>query len=486
MKSIKYYLMPLLLLAQSFNLSSQQYAFKHYNTGDGLPDSCVTCAAQDAFGFMWFGTKDGVCVFNGNGFSNPLPNDSKSISGGTVCSISADSRGLVWISTARGLTRVNLKTGENDSLALDGPGPAFSLQCDSLGGVWMVAGNELRRVDGKNMEVRHYPSDRYIKVLRCCCLPCGDIVFAAIDGSLYRYDSQTDGFEEYGAKIPGGHTPSIIVPIDNDRLLVSTNDNMVFRVSLASGEAMCYYVGEGSSVSDFMIRGLAIENDETYYIGTVDGLYAIDAESGSQRCIDNDPLDRSSLSSSNIRCLFMDRMNRLWVGTFYNGLDQRMSNNMQFYRGSTAASDYSIRGSTVRAICSDYLGNIWVGTEDGYLNCIESGGKITSCGEKEGLPTLGNYHSLVMDGKDLVVGTHDKGVYRIDPIKKRVVAHYVVPNAHCVVLYKTNGGQLYMGSDVGLYLFERKKETFEKNLEVGRVFVHSICEDRQGIIWCNR
>ncbi len=56
---------------------------------DGLPDNRVWCIAQDGAGFMWFGTHDGLCRYDGFAaevFRN-IPGDSLSLSDNFINSI---------------------------------------------------------------------------------------------------------------------------------------------------------------------------------------------------------------------------------------------------------------------------------------------------------------------------------------------------------------------------------------------------------------
>ncbi|MBK8340703.1 MAG: hypothetical protein IPK99_12235 [Flavobacteriales bacterium] len=51
-------------------VTAQQYGFVQYTTEDGLAQSQVRCIAQDAQGFLWFGTLGGVSRFDGHEFVN--------------------------------------------------------------------------------------------------------------------------------------------------------------------------------------------------------------------------------------------------------------------------------------------------------------------------------------------------------------------------------------------------------------------------------
>lgn len=55
----------MLLLCVSLSAGAEQYYFKHFDTDDGLPSNTVLCMTEDCYGFMWFGTKDGACRYDG-------------------------------------------------------------------------------------------------------------------------------------------------------------------------------------------------------------------------------------------------------------------------------------------------------------------------------------------------------------------------------------------------------------------------------------
>src|SRR5512140_3138227 len=62
---------------------------------DGLPNSNVTAIAQDARGFMWFGTQDGLARYDGTRMTVYRPNDKDphSVSSGSITSLAPDSSG---------------------------------------------------------------------------------------------------------------------------------------------------------------------------------------------------------------------------------------------------------------------------------------------------------------------------------------------------------------------------------------------------------
>ncbi len=49
---------------------AQRLAFRRYDASNGLSHSRVNCIYQDAKGYLWFGTWDGLSRFDGSRFTN--------------------------------------------------------------------------------------------------------------------------------------------------------------------------------------------------------------------------------------------------------------------------------------------------------------------------------------------------------------------------------------------------------------------------------
>ena len=47
--------------------ASPYFSFKKYRVEDGLSHNTVWCGIQDSYGFIWFGTSDGLNCFDGRG-----------------------------------------------------------------------------------------------------------------------------------------------------------------------------------------------------------------------------------------------------------------------------------------------------------------------------------------------------------------------------------------------------------------------------------
>ena len=81
------------------NLSFDLYSQEH-----GLSNNQIHCVLQDSKGWMWIGTSQGVCRFDGYRFTvfKNDPDDATSLKGNLVRVIYEDSKGQLFIGTENG------------------------------------------------------------------------------------------------------------------------------------------------------------------------------------------------------------------------------------------------------------------------------------------------------------------------------------------------------------------------------------------------
>jgi ligand-binding sensor domain-containing protein len=73
-----------------------------FDEKDGLIDNFVQAIAADPFGNVWFGTANGVSLFNGSSWTSFSKRDG--LCSGNVQCIAVDKNGTVWMGTDQGVT----------------------------------------------------------------------------------------------------------------------------------------------------------------------------------------------------------------------------------------------------------------------------------------------------------------------------------------------------------------------------------------------
>lgn len=86
------------------------YNLRHISKKDGLSNSAILSMCQDADGYMWFGSIDGLNRFDGISIQTYKPaNNYNSLSGNLIESIVESGDGVFWVQTNYGLNRFDSK-----------------------------------------------------------------------------------------------------------------------------------------------------------------------------------------------------------------------------------------------------------------------------------------------------------------------------------------------------------------------------------------
>ncbi|GGH00110.1 hybrid sensor histidine kinase/response regulator transcription factor [Mucilaginibacter phyllosphaerae] len=152
-------------LANSFY---KDFSLVTYTINDGLPSRNTTTAIKDKYGFMWIGTENGLCKFDGYNFKTFQNNqlDSNSISNNFINAIVADKNGRLWIGTMDGLnlfdpltekfTRYFHKDNQKASLSHD---KIWALLTDVHGTLWIGTDDGFNKYNSKKNNFEVYKPD---------------------------------------------------------------------------------------------------------------------------------------------------------------------------------------------------------------------------------------------------------------------------------------------------------------------------------------
>jgi two-component system, sensor histidine kinase ChiS len=216
------------------------------------------------------------------------------------------------------------------------------------------------------------------------------------------------------------------------------------------------------------------------------------------------PSDQHSISDHNIRSLYLDSQDRLWIGTQSGGLNMYDSYLDHFvrYLGSDDQAQYqTLSDNTVWTILEDHEGLFWVGTGYG-LNLMnrEQGSfhRIYSVPEDSTSLTHNHITTLYQDYQgDMWIGTAD-GFNKLDREKGEFIQYKTFrtgepeqPLGMIRAIYEDAQGAFWIGTENrGLFIFDRKAETFTRFIHspadpfsISGNSVFSILEDSQQRLW---
>ncbi len=162
----------------------------------------------------------------------------------------------------------------------------------------------------------------------------------------------------------------------------------------------------------------ALEKDQQGYIwvGTwSNGLFRINPRTESIQRFSHDPSNKNSLLTNNIRCLYSDRQNILWIGTD-RGLGKYDPKTQQFTSYvHDPKNPGSLSENLVWAIYKDQNHDLWVGTNTGLNRLDEKKQEFEHFYKKDGLPDNTIYGILEDDEGILWVSTENGLARQLPP-----------------------------------------------------------------------
>lgn len=407
----------LLLLFVFLNISAQNYKLEYLTSDDGLARNLVHDIFKDSKGFIWIATAKGLDRYDGYDFihygssqrDNFIPAD-------VINSIREDQSGIFWLATENGLFYFSSITGEIVSA-----NKKFNFQEDKL--------------------------DLNVKFLK---LDNQGNLWVGHDGGLSLI-SQING--EYVHKSILRESSVNAVEIFNGYVYVGSS-NKVFRLIKGNGNTY------NRLNSDTRLNELAGEvntlfYDKTYiWIGTGNGLYKYEPVSEKLELLLNQVENPFSLSSNVITDIAQTYDNQLIVGTLI-GINLYDYQNNSFRRITSAGNPPErLNNDFVSCILPDeYF--IWVGTEKGGVNKL--------------VPDLRFFHNLVNNPLDT------KSISR-NPVNT------IFESSKGDLLIGTVEGGLNIGN-INNRQFRHYTKSDVNPSSLSHNSVSSICEDKNGNFW---
>jgi two-component system sensor histidine kinase ChiS len=459
--------------------------FDRISVAEGLSHSTVNCILQDRYGFMWFGTDDGLNKYDGYGVTVYKHNaeDPRSLSNNRVWSLLEDSAGTLWVGTyGGGLNRFDRDTGQ------------FT----------RYDANDFQNVTDEPEEFRNVVSaiDEH---------PAGVLWIATYGGGLVRFDLETETFTSYApdpadARL-GGHEWITALLIDQVGMVwIGTHSEGLDRFDPSTGQVATYRhdPNDLDSLGFDWITEITQDRSGTIWIGTRGrGLDRFDPGTGTFDHYRHNPEDPASLAQDDVRAILEDPAGVLWIGTYGGGLDAFDPNSGTFAHYRHDPTDlHSLSSDRIQSIYQSRAGLLWVGTRGGGVNRSDpASGRFTHYrGDSDDPLRTGDYQVLALheDGYGVLwIGTAGSGLdaldretgawrhYRHDPADPDSLGNDTVWAVH-----EDASGIFWLGTNDGVYRFDRQAERFDRLPhdppdpgDVKTETVYAIAEDRQGILW---
>lgn len=520
-KIFTYYLLVPWALIFPQQLLDDPIIFESFSIKHGLSSNNVTWILQDTKGFLWIGTEDGLNRYDGYTFKvyRNKRGDNNSLSNNFIWSLCEDKNGMLWIGTdGGGLNKFNPATEKferfaydeknNNSLSSDIVQNVF---IDSKNNLWISTwGGGLNLYDRKTntfKRFRYNPddeksigSDKIFFVFEDSKLR---IWIGTEEGGLNLFVDKSQSFIKYK------HNPANknSISFNNVTSMIELADHSFLIGTFGGGLNQFYFEQnkfEKINTGGFKnIWKVYQEKNGSVWCGSSvgEGVCVLSLEKNELTILKSDKLQPASLSSNDIRTIFEDETNVLWIGTATGGLnkiDRKPKKFFQINQSNSALSD-----NFVFTLEEDKNNDIWIGTYNKGVTRFNPQNKTF----QNYFPSVnqgGNLHGEIVrylynDSKNnLWVGTYYGLLNQYDFnanrfLYKNLDLNKKNPSANLVrIIYEDSEGLLWFGaigsggltsfnSVTGEYKFYSSSQN--SNSKISGDDITSICEDKNGNLW---
>lgn len=394
-----------------FSIQTQAVHFRKLGPKNGLAHPSVLTISQDSIGRIWFGTAEGISIYDGNKIISykPTPGAINSFKGNAVSKIVSNSKGDVFLKIDDTFVKYDIRKETFHTLLDKGVLVVHNHQ-DTI---WVITTYTLHRWDEKEG-----------KLIKHCKLSAGTIYDFLIDNRGRKWFTYSNGVICSDDDI---HFKNVINCRDMRSLFQSHSgdiwigsiNNGLFRIC-PDRSILTYNTANASSkgLYDNFIRGITEDKENNIWFGTFNGLYKYNIHKDLFTSYTRED-KAGSISHSSVHPVFIDKGGILWIGTYFGGVNYTPVHEDMFTYYDASSCSNSLSNPVVGNMAEDDHGNIWICTEGGGLNMLDPQHREIKRFETSTFPFYLphiNLKAILYDpeSQKLYIGTNGKGLYTYD------------------------------------------------------------------------
>lgn len=359
------------------------------NQSSGLVFNEVNCILQDSKGFMWFGTNNGLCRFDGYEFKAYKSNylNPQLLTNNLIRCMAEDKNNRLWIGTIRGVNMLDLHTGKLtlfDHAIKNYDINAIVVSADNV--VYFGTSNGLYYF---NEDIHTF--DRIELGNQANTSNWNYIKTIYIDSKNYMWiGGWENGYLVYNLNT--GHFVDYPYLKDKDNLIVNyIYEDSEYNIWLSTWDKYGVWRIENphqpsqSKLTNFQIRKskrssffpvvYAIQEEPikgNIFLATSDGIQIIEYPNRYAMNVIVDETNSTKISSEEIYTLYIDRTNLIWYSTFGLGVNTLSVEQIHFkpYNLSSILGEDHLH-SSVTSVYQDGSGLIWLGLNSFVLGLFD-------------------------------------------------------------------------------------------------------------------
>lgn len=481
MNQIKRLLLLLLIL-----LSADSYGqyFKKIGMKDGLSNPSVLAIYQDTLGRMWFGTNEGVNVYDGKQIykyksyeikDNQQPR--RKLINGTVNQIIGDLNGDIFFGNNGTLIKYDIRKESFKELISNGVGALAIIN----GKMWCAVRDSIYIHDSVTDSMIFYRKTNTTTIW--CMAARNDKVWIGTAKGLYVMAG--DAIE---CRLPEIEIYRLFVSSRNE-LWIASRMKGLYKID--RDEVLKKEEYSSTRVVSQQIRGFIEDDRQNIWFGTFDGLQVYNPFSDTYR-VYRPNYHPGSLEHQSVFSLYKDRQGTIWVGTYYGGVNYfNQARDVFLYYPYDDLNEHCLNFPIVGEMVEDKEHDLWVSTDGGGVNRLNRDTGTFTYYTSSGSNSIlhNNVKTMTYDKKhdQIYIGTYTGGISRYDRKRNRF-HHYLAnyeqtgkgPN-HIIYHSLFKDGWLYVSARNGLWRLNPDKNEFQL-LNKERLFL-TFEIDSHGYIW---
>ncbi|MEM9339089.1 MAG: two-component regulator propeller domain-containing protein [Bacteroidota bacterium] len=508
-------LLPFFCIYYFFSTAQSHVPFKKITTDEGLIDGTVSCTLRDDYGFLWFGTQNGLCRYDGyefDGFRNE--NDIKLFPSNQITSLASKDT-LIFIGTMLGLSQYDWRSEQFSMFQLDDPDPNSisntrinNLQLDSKKRLWISTDKGLFLYQEERQDFKRYaPSSTQSSIIISGVVEIAtDQFLVATNNTIEQFSMKTGAFETptYYLSDQSGIGINTMYEDSNDNIWVGSTDNGAFVFNRKTKKIS--QLNESNGFLGNTIRAIHEDKVGKIWIGTDGGgINTWNPFSGTFEYYLHDDFDHQSLSSNAIYSIYEDPDEVVWVGTYKQGLNFHHPLLSRFETFQSNPLGNGLSHNSVFTLFNYDDQGIWIGTDGGGANYFDL--KTNRFELFEHKPDLPNSISsnvvtsiFTRDNKTIWLGTYLGGLNKLNKETGEVFTFKREDNdvnslsSNSVWnIYEDSKGDVWLATQGGgMCLFDPVKGTFQRMVfdpnddnSLSSDYVGSILEDGFQNLWAS-
>lgn len=468
------------------------FSFSKISVENGLSNNQVNVIFKDSYGFMWFGTFEGLDRYDGVEIRSYAQRFPEAV--GNVNSISEDSEKQLWIGTATGLFYRNNKDDRFERVPLNRKNIAVRSLAFVLDTVLCVGTTTgLFLVNSRTKKSEHIllndvttEKENYINGILTDNI--GNCWLATHNG-LIKYsltDQKKEFFQCNLFPLDAYNSFSSICNIGN-KIYLGTS-----YMGLLEFDSSTKNFTRGVDVDNKIILTMATDKKERLFVGTDGGgLKVVNIKSGDVTDIDSQENNSASLSSNSVYSFYLDQNDRYWVGTYTGGVNYTNSFKLNF-KLHPVTSGNSDESKNVRSFYFAPDGTQYLGTRNGVIQIGKGGDANTYQVDAENKMGLRSniILSLYPYNGAILIGTYGGGISLLSPGERKIrpfLTNSIFDKGNTHAFETDNKGNLWIATFIGIYRYSPGNKSFvnfnKQNSDLVNDEIFDLLFDSKGRLW---